>query len=151
MEKGKEIKLEKTSEARESNYASIICHISEDGIHELATLKDYLLKVGISMRATRYESADILTFMIDKEKYEKVVKRGAGRKKDYSMEEKYKKCTVSELKKMLETMKKSDIIKELECPKRTFYNILNNIKEAEEFLDAEYEQGYDPSIWDYTS
>jgi len=151
MEKGKEIKLDKKPESRISNYTSVTCSISEDSAQELAILKDYLYKVGISVKATRYESTDVLTFIIDKEKYDKVVKRGAGRKKDYKLEEKYKKCTVSELKKMIETMKKSDIIKELGCPKRTFYNILNNIKEAEEFLDAEYEQGCDPSIWDYTS
>jgi len=151
MDDGKEIELKKNQEDRTRDYASVICKISDDNIHELAVLKEYLEKVGIRMRATRYDITDILFFSIDKEKYDKVVKRGAGRKKDYHLAEKYKECKVSELKEMLKTMKKCEIIKELGCPKRTFYNILKNIEEEEAYIAYEKEQGYDLSIWNFTS
>lgn len=151
MEEGKEIILKKNHERIKRDYASVICSIHDDDTHDLAVLKEYLEKVGISMRATRYDVTDILFFSIDKEKYDKVVKRRAGRKKDYHLAEKYKECKVSELREMLKTMKKCEIIKELGCPKRTFYNILKNIEEAEDYIACENERGYDPSIWDYTS
>ena len=125
-------------------YSSVVCEIKDDNIHSLAVLKECLSKVGITLEAKRYEHNDILNFKIDFETFNKVTKRGAGRKKDYSMEKKYKKCTVSELKTKLKTMKKCDIIEELECPKATFYRILKNIE-----LDNIAED--EDSIWLYTS
>lgn len=123
------------------DYISVICEISEQNIHELAVLKEYLEKVGIMVNAVRYPGTDILSFSIHKETYEKVVNRNAGRKKDYHMDERYKSCTVAQLDAKMKTMKKQDIINELGCPKMTFYRILKNID-----WDAK-----DMSIWHFTS
>ena len=72
--------------------------------------------------------------------------RNAGRKKDFTMNERYKNCTISELKIKLESgMKKSDIIAELGCPRSTFYRILKNIENINV-----YKMGED-SIWLYTN
>lgn len=123
------------------DYISVICEISEQNIHELAILKEYLGKVGITVNAVRYPQTDILSFSIQKETYEKVVNRNAGRKKDYNMNKRYKSCTVAQLDEKIKTMKKQDIINELGCPKMTFYRILKNI-------DWEAK---DMSIWEFTS
>lgn len=136
---------------RGSLMANLACRIREDSdsMHRLAVLKECLDKVGIEMTAVRYEDekTDVLSFKIDFETFSKVTQRGAGRKKDYSMSERYKKCTVSELKTKLESMKKCEIIEELGCPKATFYRILKNIAAAEV---KNLVNGND-SIWYYTS
>lgn len=123
------------------DYISVICEISEQNIHELAVLKEYLGKVGIMVNAVRYPQTDILSFSINKETYEKVVNRNAGRKKDYHMNERYKSCTVTQLEEKMKIMKKQAIINELGCPKMTFYRILKNI---------DWEKK-DMSIWEFTS
>ena len=53
------------------DYISVIFEISEQNIHELAVLKEYLGKVGIMVNAVRYPQTDILSFSIHKETYEK--------------------------------------------------------------------------------
>lgn len=149
MFESKELKLEldgKITEWKDS-YSVVTCTIADDEIHKLAVLKECLAKVGIDMSAQRYEECDTLSFEIDFETFNKVTNRGAGRKKDYSMDERYKQCTVSELKKKLDTMKKCDIIKELGCPKATFYRILNNIEKDKGVIESEPNM----SIWHFTS
>lgn len=78
----------KPSITRHDDCISVICEISEQNIHELAILKEYLEKVGIMVNAVRYLGTDILSFSIHKETYEKVVNRNAGRKKEPKDKEK---------------------------------------------------------------
>ena len=133
------------------DYITIACSIPDDQIHELAILNEHLERVGISLKVTRYEGTDILGFKINNESYKKATCRGAGRKKDHNMAARYKECSVAELKVKLGTMKKSEIIKELGCPKATFYRILNNLKVDGcnmENIDSLFD---DDSIWIYTS
>ena len=99
------------------------------------------------MSLSRFDTTDILSFTINNDIYDQVIKRGAGRKKDYTMQERYKDCTISELKEKLKIMKKVDIMKELGCPKATFYRILKNIKAVDAFDD---EDTANTSIWWYT-
>lgn len=141
------IELKRKAGREDKDYATVICKVVDDHIHDLAVLKEYLDKVGINMSLSRYDTTDILSFSIDNDTYNKMVKRGAGRKKDYTMRERYEECTVSELKTKLETMKRVDIIKELGCPKATFYRILKNIKKYNSFANADEAN---TSIWYYT-
>lgn len=153
MLESKEIKLVLDGEIKEfkDDYSIVTCKIADNEIHNLAVLKNCLEKIGITMNAQRYEEWDTLSFKINFETFNKITNRGAGRKKDYSMEKRYKECKVSELKMKLETMKKCDIITELGCPKTTFYRILKNIEEDKTYIDFEKKMGIDPSIWDFTS
>lgn len=133
-----------------NEYISVPCHISDDAAKELGVLKEYLEKVGIKLSATRHKddtsgfTTDILSFAINNAAYKKAVYRNAGRKMDYHKHERYKPCTVAELKEKLETMNKSEIAEELGCQRGTLYRILKNVD-----FDDKDEQNY--SIWSYTS
>lgn len=133
------------------DHIAIACHIPDDKIHELAILNEHLERVGISIRVTRHDVTDILSFKINNESYKKATCRGAGRKKDHDMAARYKECSVAELKVKLSTMKKSEIIKELGCPKATFYRILKNLKAYESDYDNPPSWIEKDSIWIYTS
>lgn len=143
------VSLKKNEEREKNDFVAghknffIVCKIeSEREIHDLAVLKEYLDKVGIEMNLSKYPSGYTLSFGIDKNEYDRVVKRNAGRKKDYDMADRYKDCKVSELKKKLKTMKKTEIIKELGCPKTTFYRLLKVLPIDEDWAD-------DCSIWNF--
>ena len=131
----------------EVNWVSISCKSYD--VHELAVLKEALQNVGIELSLSKINNSDILMFSLHH--YKEKTSRNAGRKKDYSMHSKYKECTVSELKMRLLTMKKSEIIKDLGCPKSTFYRILNNLKERECIFDGEDAFMDNDSIWLYTN
>ena len=138
-----ELKLKREVNKSLDDYVLVSCNIPKD-THELAVLKELLGKVGITMSASHGSYSDMLSFRIDYETFDKVTSRGAGRKKDITMKNRYKECTVAELKEKLKTMKKSEIIEDLGCPSMTFYRILKNIN-----LDDESDQ--DMSIWHFTS
>ena len=146
QKKNQEIALIKNEEEKtDKSYVSVACKLIPDSIHGLAILKELLEKVGIELFASHDESInmDILTFKINYETYNKMLSRKAGRKKDCCMESRYKPCTVSELKMKLKTMKNTEIIKELGCPKATFYRILKHIEGRRGIGDR--------SIWEFTS
>ena len=131
----------------------IPCHIhadDEDEIHKLAVLKECLEKVGIELTVDTADEEgmrDYLMFKIDFDKFDTATSRRAGRKKDYTMDKRYKSCTVAELKEKLDKgMKKTEIMRELGCPKPTLYRIIKNL---DGFWDKKHFQDYD--IWDFTS
>lgn len=145
-QKNQEIALVKDeSKNPEKTYVSVACKFIPESIHELAILKELLEKVGIRVHASHAEEIDmdILGFSINYDTYNKIVYRKAGRKKDCCMESRYQSCTVSELKLKLKTMKNTEVIKELGCPKATFYRILKNIEGRRGIGDR--------SIWEFTS
>jgi len=89
-------------------------------------------------------SYDFIVMKVDEEQYKAALTRKAGRKPDFKKKyDMYGKCTVGELQERLKTMTKSDIARELGCPRMTLYRILKNI--AENHPDSE------TSIWHYTS
>ena len=123
-------------------------HISQIDMDTLAHFAELLSKVGVELKVKHTPHGNIVSFFINYETFNKTVTRKAGRKKDYAMGNRYKPCTVSELKAKLESgMKNLQIIEELGCPKSTFYKILNNLKKDENLFD----HIKDDSIWDYTS
>ena len=124
--------------------------LDEKTLDEIARLSDTLEKVGVSLEMERYEntgltsSYDMLRLKVNEEQYKKVTTRHAGRKQNFiEMHEKYKACTVAELKKYLGTMTKIKIAALLGCSRMTLYRIIKNIEK--------YEPEDDMSIWHYTS
>jgi DNA invertase Pin-like site-specific DNA recombinase len=124
--------------------------LNDKSLNELAALSELLQKVGFSLETTRKGNPslgleyDYITIKLDKEKYNEVVTRHAGRKADFEEKyDKYGKCTVAELKEMLMTMSKTNIAQELGCSRMTLYRILKNIEERNPAGDT--------SIWHYTS
>lgn len=146
-----ELNLQREPDKDNDRNVHIPCHIlvydDREEEHKLAVLKECLSKVGIELTANRGEMCDYLNFRIDFEKFDKITGRNAGRKKDRTMKDRYKPCTVSQLKtKLSQGMKKSEIIQELGCPKPTFYRILKHIDR----LNWDWEFLQDCSIWDFT-
>ena len=124
--------------------------LNDTSLEELNTISELLKKVGVSLETTRKENAslglayDYITIKLDKEKYNEVVSRHAGRKADFEEKyDKYGKCTVEELLIKLQTMSKSKIAQELGCSRMTLYRILKNIELRNPSKDT--------SIWHYTS
>ena len=126
--------------------------IDQEEMNTLAHLAEILSKVGVEIQVKHFSedlNSNLVSFNVDYETFNKTTNRGAGRKKDHKMSERYKECTVSELKMKLDSgMKKIDIIKELGCPGMTFYRILKKIEEDDIF---NWEGGQDCSIWLFTS
>ena len=146
-----EVKLVK-DENREEETESVAMTVNHPDVHELAVLKEKLGAVGVKMSLVMDRGSDhgVLIFGF-RDEYVRNKTRCAGRKKDYKMEQRYKECTVSELKMKLKTMKRCDIIAELGCPKTTFYRIINKLKELECDFENEDSLVDDVSIWIYTS
>lgn len=108
----------------------------------LQELSGILDKVGVSLDLSATHGHKMLSISIDYDTYNRVTGRGAGRKKDPDMADRYRPCTVSKLNKLLNSgKKKSEIIEYLGCPKMTFYRILKNMEGAPARA----------SIWDYTT
>ena len=130
-----------------------VCCPNND-LHELAVLKEKLEAVGVGFRVGKTKNgSNMLVFDFEDVNCKVNRTRNAGRKPE-KMDEKYNDCTVYGLKEMLKTMKKVDIIKELGCPKSTFYRVLKNI-EAKNIdiygpLDVDLECDRN-SIWEYTN
>ena len=145
-----ELTLKREPDKDNDRNVHIPCHIygdREEEVHKLAVLKECLFKVGIELTADRGEVCDYLNFAINFEKFDKITGRNAGRKKDKTMKDRYKPCTVSQLKmKLNQGMKKSEIIQELGCPKPTFYRILKHL----DGLNWDWEFLQDCSIWEFT-
>jgi len=124
--------------------------LNEKNLDELAALAKLMERVGISVEINRNQnletglSYDFIVLKVNEEEYRNALTRNAGRKPDFNKKyDMYGKCTVGELQKKLKTMTKSDIAKELGCPRMTLYRILHNISENKP--DSE------TSIWHYTS
>ena len=124
--------------------------LSEKNLDELAALANLMERVGISVEVNRNQnpetglSYDFIVMKVNDEQYKNAITRNAGRKPDFNKKyDMYGKCTVAELQEKLKIMTKSDIAKELGCPRMTLYRILHNIEENKP----------DPktSIWHYTS
>lgn len=166
MNDGEDLEIPKVENISKYNYSSnsFLCFadgITEDELKTLSILKEVLKKSGIDLRVTHYvdeyfeEEKNGIYISFKEKKVAEKITRNAGRKKDYSMFEKYKECTVSELKTKLDSgMKKSEIIAELRCPKATFYRILKNIEKIDVLYTTEPDEMADHlnrSIWLYTS
>ena len=124
--------------------------LNDKKLDELAAFANLMERVGISVDITRNQnpetglSYDFIVMKVDEEQYKAALTRKAGRKPDFNKKyDMYGKCTVGELQERLKTMTKSDIARELGCPRMTLYRILKNI--AENHPDPE------TSIWHYTS
>jgi len=124
--------------------------LNDKNLDELAAFANLMERVGISVDITRNQnpetglSYDFIVMKVDEEQYKAALTRKAGRKPDFNKKyDMYGKCTVGELQEKLKTMTKSDIARELGCPRMTLYRILKNI--AENHPDPE------TSIWHYTS
>ena len=124
--------------------------LSDKNLDELAALSKLMERVGVSVEVNRNKnpetglSYDFIVMKVNKEQYRNAVTRKAGRKPDFDKKyDRYGKCTVRELQEKLKTMTKSDIAKELGCPRMTLYRILRNISENKPDPDT--------SIWHYTS
>ena len=124
--------------------------LTNTSLEELNTMSELLKKVGVSLKTTRKENTslglayDHITIKLDKEKFNEVVTRHAGRKADFEEKyDKYGKCTVEELLNKLQSMSKSKIAQELGCSRMTLYRILKNIEVRKPSKDT--------SIWHYTS
>ena len=134
-----------------NDWVSITTHtLSDSNLDELASIAKMLDKVGVSLEVTRNENSsaglayDFIILKVNKEKYNKVLTRQAGRKADFTEKyDKYGKCTVAELQEKLSCMTKTNIAKELGCSRMTLYRILKNI----EVLSPDEST----SIWHYTS
>ena len=123
--------------------------ISEDErnvlAHILKRLKPYGFNMSIHHRVTGVGfSTNVMCLSLDTDLYTKRAKRNAGRKKDALLNEKYTPCTVSELKEKLDTMKQTQIIAELGCPRCMFYRVLRNLRQLEQW------DNNTDSIWWYT-
>ena len=112
--------------------------LSDEKLEELSELAEKLKKAGVSLSITRYETTesesgyDIMQFQVDEEQFLSVTTRHAGRKPDFSAKyDKYKKCTVQQLREKLQTMSKTKIAEELGCPRMTLYRIIKNIEKME--------------------
>lgn len=134
-----------------NGWVSFTAHsLTEQSLNELAAMAEQLEKVGVSLEISRKEntetgvSYDFVVLKVNEERYQSVITRHAGRKADFDRKyDTYGKCTVAELQEKLKTMKKTDIAKELGCPRMTLYRILRNISENNPDADT--------SIWHYTS
>jgi len=152
---GTKIDLESRKKSNEkqvrSDYLSLLAYpINEKTLGELADLSAMLRTVGITLRIDRYEDTDyrsgydIVTFRINEEKYQRITNRNAGRKPNFIAKyEKYRPCTVLELRSMLETKTKTETARILGCSRMTLYRILKNLKELKPEEDR--------SVWHYTS
>ena len=146
-----EVKPEKLffSEGWIESYFRIPCSVDKNSLTSIGKLKAFIEPVGIKMQVIQEEDDDgvlqgYMRFSVDVRKYRRMTNRGAGRSCSRTMVKKYKRCKVSELKVKLQTMKKSEIIAELGCPKSTFYRILKNIN----LNSSQYDKR---QIWDFTS
>ncbi len=124
--------------------------LSEENLDELATINELLKQVGVSVTITRNENAatgfsyDFLVLKVNKEQFTHAKKRGAGRKANFDAKhEKYGKCTVTELRELLQSRKKTEIAEKLGCSRMTLYRIVKNIEARNPEADT--------SIWHYTS
>jgi len=124
--------------------------LNATSLEELNTMAELLKKVGVSLETNRKENAslgleyDHITIKLDKEKYNEVITRRAGRKADFEEKyDKYGKCTVEELSNKLQTMSKTKIALELGCSRMTLYRVIKNIELRKPSGDT--------SIWHYTS
>lgn len=128
---------------------SIQSSLREHTIEDLACLNSLLKDVGIelnlkTMKSDGYEH-NMLSININSDTYINKVKRHAGRRMDANKHGKFKECNVMEFKEMLETMKHREIIADLKCPRATFYRILRNLRELDDWDDNTM------SIWFYTA
>lgn len=124
--------------------------LNDTSLEELSVMTELLKKVGVSLEMTRKSNVglgltyDSVTIRLDKEKYNEVLTRHAGRKADFEGKyDMYGKCTVAELKDRLKTSSKTKIAQELGCSRMTLYRILKNIELRNPAGDT--------SIWHYTS
>ncbi len=124
--------------------------VNDKNLDELAAMAHMLKQVGVSIEVTRKENKeagpeyDFIVLKINKEQYNKVLTRHAGRKADFNQKyDKYGKCTVAELQDKLQNMTKTKIAQELGCSRMTLYRILKNI--------TKLNPAGDTSIWHYTS
>lgn len=124
--------------------------LNDKSLDELSYIAQLLDKVGVSMELTRNKNTevgleyDFMVIKINKEKFNKVITRQAGRKPNFNQKyDKYGKCTVEELKEKQKSMTKTKIAQELGCSRMTLYRILKNIDILEPAGDT--------SIWHYTS
>jgi len=146
---GKRLKEEKKSKGE--GYVSLPSYpLSESKLDDLAYLSALLEKAGISLSVDRHTDAergpdyDIITLAVHTERYNKVITRHAGRKPNFEEKyNKYRECTVTELKEKLTKQSKTRIAEELGCSRMTLYRILKNVEK----LSADGEV----SIWHYTS
>lgn len=127
-----------------------VASLNESSLNELAAISNMLDKIGISLDIIRKENEDTnlkydrIVMKVNEEKYQAAKTRHAGRKADFNRKyDTYGKCTVGELEYKLQTMKKTEIAKELGCSRMTLYRIINNISERKPAKDT--------SIWHYTS
>lgn len=124
--------------------------LNEKNLDELAVFSKLMERVGISLDISRNQnpetglSYDFIVLKVNEEQYKNALTRKAGRKADFNKKfDMYGKCTVAELQEKLKIMTKSDIAKELGCPRMTLYRILHNISENKPDPET--------SIWHYTS
>ena len=124
--------------------------LNDASLEELSVMTELLKKVGVTLETSRKSNAtlgltyDSITIRLDKEKYNEVLTRHAGRKADFEGKyDMYGKCTVAELKDRLKTSSKTKIAQELGCPRMTLYRIIKNIELRNPAGDI--------SIWHYTS
>lgn len=153
MEKEKRIDLKnRKKDSRELNgWVSFTAYaLNENSLDELAAISEMLDRVGISLEVSRKDNAtsgleyDFVVLKVNKEQYQKVMTRYAGRKANFNKKyDKYGKCTVAELQEKLTTMTKTGIAAELGCSRMTLYRIMKNI--------AIQNPASDTSIWHYTS
>lgn len=143
-------RLDKEKKVQTGSVSLPVYLLDEKTLDEMARLADVFERVGISLNIERYEntgltsSYDMLRIKVNEEQYKKVTTRHAGRKQNFiEMHEKYKACTVAELKEYLDTMTKIKIAALLGCSRMTLYRIIKNIEkyEPEDYM----------SIWHYTS
>jgi len=120
----------------------------ENKIYDLACLNSLLNEVGINLSLKHKEmdnySCDMLCININSDTFIQKTNRNAGRKADVNKHGNYTECSVAEFKTMIDTMKHKDIIKYLNCPRATFYRILKNLRERDDWDDNVL------SIWYYT-
>lgn len=128
---------------------SIQSSLHEHTIEDLACLNSLLKKVGIELNLKTVKSDgyehNLLRISIDSDTYINRTTRHAGRCMDANKHGRYKECSVMEFKEMLDTMKHREIIAELKCPRATFYRILKNLRELDDWDNNTI------SIWFYTA
>ena len=121
----------------------------ENTIHELSCLNSLLSEIGVSLSLKHKTmdgySCDLLCIEFNSDTYLQKTNRNAGRKTDANKHGRYTECTVSEFKNMIDTMKHKDIIEYLKCPRATFYRVLRNLRERDDWENNAL------SIWFYTS
>lgn len=153
MQESKKVDLKKWLENAESRplnglVSFTIPTLSDEMLEELSVISEMLDKTGISVELTRHEGEgmeyDFLVLKVDKERYHTVMTRHAGRKADFNEKyDKYKDCSVAELREKLKAMSKTKIAEELGCSRMTLYRIIKNTEERQPLEDT--------SIWHYTS